>query len=229
MTSNILTETIAATVHGRFVVRTAAGEKAPLLVTFHGYAENAERNLEAVMEIPGVHDWTVVAVQALHPFYNVKTGEVVASWMTKLDREPAIVDNTRFVGDVVGRARSLVGTEDVLVYAGFSQGTAMAYRAAAGAGHPCHGVVALGGDVPHELTEQGLRDFPPVLIGRGEGDEWYTQEKVESDVALLEAMGASVETCVFEGGHEWSAEFRRRCGEFLRRCLGAAPTSPTGC
>ncbi|MEE8138551.1 MAG: dienelactone hydrolase family protein [Thermoanaerobaculia bacterium] len=228
MSPQVVAEVIEAAVHGRYLVRPAAAGASPLLVTFHGYAENAERNLEAVMEVPGVHNWTVVAVQALHPFYNAKTGEVVASWMTKLDREAAIVDNTRYVAEIVRRVRSTLGNPEVLVYAGFSQGTAMAYRAAA-AGHSSRGVVALAGDLPPELAEKRLQGFPPVLIGRGEADEWYTHEKVERDLALLEAMGAPVEICVFEGGHEWTGEFRRRCGEFLRRCLGAALTSTTGC
>ncbi len=216
--TQVHSETLEATVQGRYLVRPGTADKAPLLLTFHGYAENAERNLEAVVEIPGIHDWTLVAVQALHPFYNAKTGEVVASWMTKLDRELAIAHNTRYVGRVVERVRASLEDEGVLIYAGFSQGTAMAYRAAAGSGHSCHGVIALGGDVPPELAEQKIRGFPPVLIGRGDADEWYTREKVERDLALLERLGASVETCVFEGGHEWAAEFRRRCGEFLARC-----------
>ena len=54
-----------------------------------------------------------------------------------------------------------------LAYLGFSQGAAMAYRAAAGSGHPCQGVVVLGGDVPPELEGRDLASFPPVLLGRG--------------------------------------------------------------
>jgi predicted esterase len=218
MSAHINSETLETTVQGRYLVRPGTAEDAPLLVTFHGYAENAERNLEAAVEVPGIHDWTVVAVQALHPFYNSKTGEVVASWMTKLDRESAIAHNIRYVGQVVGRVKASLKVDGVLVYAGFSQGTAMAYRAAAGSGHRCHGIIALGGDVPPDLAERETSNFPPVLIGRGDADEWYTQEKVEHDLALLEAVGASVEICVFDGGHEWAAEFRRCCGEFLTRC-----------
>ncbi len=43
----------------------------------------------------------------------------------------------------------------------------MAYRAAAGSGHACRGVIVLGGDVPPELESRDLGHFPPVLLGRG--------------------------------------------------------------
>ena len=165
---------------------------------------------------PSVSDWTLVAVQALHPFYNNKTGEVVASWMTKLDRELAIGDNIRYVGGSGGSGPGHeTGVEGPLVFVGFSQGVAMAYRAAAGAGHPSQGLIALGGDVPPELADRDLGGFPPVLIGRGSREEWYSQGQLESDVAVLRAKGIAVETCVYNGGHEWTKEFRQRCTKFL--------------
>ena len=68
------------------------------------------------------------------PLYNSKTGEVVASWMTKLDRVEAIADNTRYAGAVLEKVRAELGVAPPIVFVGFSQGTAMAYRAALGAG-----------------------------------------------------------------------------------------------
>jgi hypothetical protein len=81
----------------------------PLENGFHGYGENAERLLEAILEIPGISAWHVVAVQALHPFYNAKTGEVVASWMTKQDRLLAIDDNIRYADRAIEAAKQEVG------------------------------------------------------------------------------------------------------------------------
>ncbi len=87
------THTIAATVHGRFLVREGPPDR--LLAGFHGYAETAEKHLNELLKIPGVDDWTIAAVQALHPFYAGRTQEVVASWMTPLDRQ---VDFLTFPG-----------------------------------------------------------------------------------------------------------------------------------
>ena len=207
---------VAATVHGRYLLEAPAeAEGAPLLVGFHGYGENAERHLEELRRIPGASRCVLCAVQALHPFYN-RTGEVIACWMTRLDREQAILDNVRYVASVVASVRQELPVSERLVYLGFSQGAAMAYRAAAGTGHPCHGLIVLGGDVPPELEEQDLSRFPPVLLGRGSSEEWYDAAKMEHDVELLRGKSVDVRPVIFQGGHEWTDEFRATAGEFLR-------------
>ena len=59
--------------------------------------------------------------------------------------------------------------------------------------------------------------LPPVLVGCGTKDTWYTEAKMNADLAVLENLGADVETCLFEGGHDWTPEFYARAGAFLRR------------
>lgn len=214
---------VATLVHGRFLVETPANvDGCPVLVGFHGYGEAAERHLEQLRKIPGASQWVLCAVQALHPFYN-RAGEVIASWMTRQDRELAIQDNILYVAGVVAELkRTLPVSRDRLVFLGFSQGAAMAYRAAAGSGHPCQGVVVLGGDVPPELEQRDLSGFPPVLLGRGSSEEWYDAAKMEHDVEVLRTRGVDVRPVVFTGGHEWTNEFRAAAGEFLREVLGQA-------
>ncbi len=207
---------IAARVHGTYLIAAEDSPKSPLLVGFHGYGETAERHLEELVKIPGAQAWTVAAVQALHPFYT-RTNQVVASWMTHFDRERAIADNTQYAVDVIAALR-LRGGVGPLVVVGFSQGAAMAFRAAAGcqrAGFAVAGVVALGGDVPPDVAAAGLGDFPPVLLGGGLSETWYTPTKLEHDRALLAAAGVRVEAVSYQGGHEWTDEFRGRAGEFL--------------
>jgi predicted esterase len=100
-----------------------------------------------------------------------------------------------------------------LVFLGFSQGVAMAYRAAYS--HPnASGVIALAGEVTPDIAGP----LPPVLIGRGTQEEWYTDEKLKKDLSILATI-TTVETCVFNGGHEWTEEFRGAAGEFLRGML----------
>jgi predicted esterase len=209
---------IATSVHGTYLIEPPAPDQAagaPLLVGFHGYGENAAVHLAELAKIPGASRFLLCSVQALHPFYN-KAGEVVASWMTRHDRERAIEDNIRYVAAVVARLRReyRVGAER-LVYAGFSQGSAMAYRAAAGSGHPCRGVIVLGGDVPPELAARELPGFPPVLLGRGAREQWYDEAKMAHDVEVLQAKGVDVRPLVYPGGHEWTDEFRQAAGAFL--------------
>jgi predicted esterase len=210
--------TIATLVHGRYLL--AAPEEvagSPLLVGFHGYGEGAERSLEELRRLPGAAGatgWTLCAVQALHPFYN-RTGQVIASWMTRQRREHAILDNIRYAASVVAEVKRTLPVSERLVYVGFSQGAAMAYRAAASSGHACRGVIVLGGDFPAELASLDLTGFPPVLVGRGTTDEWYDEAKMDRDLEVLRGKGIDVRTSVFTGGHEWTDEFRAAAGQFL--------------
>ncbi|MEA2237321.1 MAG: hypothetical protein QOC81_2045 [Thermoanaerobaculia bacterium] len=197
--------TIPASIHGRYVVRPGPAEH--LLIGFHGYGENAEVHMAELHQIPGIERWTIVAVQALHPFYMHRTGAIVASWMTSQDRELAIEDNRAYVRSVVDRFPH----PRQLVFLGFSQGVAMAYRAAQGSA--ATGLIALGGEMPPEVMESRAL-MPPVLIGRGTREEWYTEEKLKKDVSFLSSI-TKVTTWVYEGGHEWTAEFRSAAGEFL--------------
>jgi len=213
---------IATLVHGRFLVEAPADPAGcPLLVGFHGFGETADKSLEELRKIPGAAQWVLCAVQGLHPFYN-RTGDVIASWMTRQDRELAIADNIRYAASVVAEMQRTLPVSGRLAFLGFSQGAAMAYRAAAGSGHACHGVVVLGGDVPPELETRDLGLFPPVLLGRGSSEEWYDAAKMEHDVELLRRKNIDVRPLVFTGGHEWTNEFRAAAGTFLREVFSPA-------
>jgi predicted esterase len=192
------TKIIETRTHGRYLVR--RGESNRLLVGFHGYGENAERHLAELERLDA--DWTLVAIQALNRFYT-RSEEIVANWMTREDRELAIDDNIHYVRCVLQE----LGPHEKLVFAGFSQGAAMAYRAAASI--RCDGVFVLAGDLPPDVASLSV----PVLIGRGERDEWYTAEKLKKDLSFL----TQAESCVFNGGHEWSDSFRTVASEFLSR------------
>ena len=212
MDSEPLLRTVEARVHGRYLVHTpATAGPWPALFSFHGYGEDASTNMAVLQRLPAASDWLLVAVQALHPFYT-KNERIVASWMTRQDRELAITDNVRYVAGVVESVSREFGiTKAPIVFAGFSQGAAMAYRAAASV--PAAGVIVLAGDVPPDVTQP----LPDVLIGRGTTDNWYTDEKMTADVARLKRLARGVETCVFEGGHEWTDAFTTAVGAFLER------------
>ena len=211
---------LPAQTQGRYLIEDRPGPL-PLLVGFHGYGENAEIHLEQLRRLPGADRFRRVAVQALHRFYNTRKNEVVGSWMTRLDREQAILDNLDYVRQVQGEIERDFGPVPGLVYIGFSQGAAMAYRCAARIARPCQGVVVLGGDVPPDVADDPKASLPPVFIGRGTDDTWYTEEKHIRDLDALRSRGAPVETLVFSGGHEWAPPFMEAAGKFLEQAIGA--------
>lgn len=209
-----VTRLIPTPTTGRYLVEPATHAGAPFLVGFHGYAQRAEDLLADLRRIPGTAAWNLVSVQALHRFYSSKTRDVVGSWMTSLDRDQAVEDNVVYVRRVVAELGG-----GGLVFAGFSQGAAMAWRAAARCG-PCDGLIILGGDLPPDVAGAPALALPPVLLGRGEEDPFYTAAQMERDVAALEALGAPPEVLRFQGGHEWSPGFLEAAGRFLERVRG---------
>ena len=157
--------------------------------------------------------------QALHPFYLGRSSSVGASWMTSADREMAIEDNLAYVAAAEAAVRREHPVNTV-VHAGFSQGVAMAFRAAV-AGGTTAGVVALGGDIPPEVRVRPARVWEGlrVLLGRGERDEWYSQAKMDDDAAFLRTRPVALATSVFDGGHEWLPAFSAAASALIDECL----------
>jgi predicted esterase len=213
-----LIRTIPTTIHGRYLVAPCASAIGTL-VGFHGYQENAAINLDALRRIAAGRQVQLVSVQGLHRFYT-RSNDVIASWMTKEDRDLAIADNIAYVSAVLTAVAGEFDLPRPLVYTGFSQGVAMAYRAAVFVQRPCDGLIALAGDVPPDVVPMAA-GLPATLIGRGTTDTWYNAEKSAADLAVFRGGGAAVEEYVFEGGHEWHASFLERAGAFLDRVIAA--------
>jgi predicted esterase len=209
--------TIEARTHGRYLVDPPeVPGVAPVLAGFHGYGETAQTMLDNLRALArpaagSSDDWCLVSVQALHRFYT-RQQDVAATWMTREDRELEIADNTAYVWSVVRAVEREYSVRRPLIFVGFSQGVAMAYRAAvAGA---CDGLVVLAGDVPPDVAPRASA-LPPILLGRGTGDTWYTAQKAASDLALLRRAGVDVTEHVFEAGHVWDARFTTAARDFL--------------
>ncbi len=221
---------IPTTIHGRVlfqdaaafapeVLRRAVSTSGALIVAFHGYGESGDDALAAVRSIAGSEAWAIAAPQALHRFYTRDQQKVVGSWMTRQDRELAIADNVGYVDRVIAAVRDTAGNDDAgtpgpVCFIGFSQGASMAYRAALMGSHRPAGIVALGGDIPPEVKTAPANAWPPVLIGAGMRDDWFNG-RVDSDLAHLRTLGVAHDVVRFDGGHEWTDEFRDAVSEFL--------------
>lgn len=210
--SDIYERRIPVATHGRFLVaRPQLATPRRLILGFHGYGENAAIQLARLQSLARAPFYLLASVQGLHRFYRRQDNEVVASWMTREDRDLAIVDNAAYVSAIITALEDEWGlVPEPIVLAGFSQGVAMAFRAA------CHlavqvkratAVVAIGGDVPPELDASALSRLSAVLLGRGERDEWYTEEKWTADIERLQNAGVTLAPRAFDAGHDWTDDF----------------------
>jgi predicted esterase len=211
--------------HGRVLIKEAgaANTDRRLLVGFHGYAQNAEDMLAELDRIPGGDAWTRVSIQALHQFYSRGNERVVASWMTRQDRDLAIADNIRYVDSVV-RSLLVDAPQTPVVFVGFSQGVAMAYRAGILGAHRARGVIAVGGDIPPEVKNEPADRFPVILVAAGETDTFYTPAKLDADEAFLVSIGVPHEVFRYHGGHEWTDPLRDRIHRALEPIIRGSVT-----
>ena len=217
--------TIAVRTHGRYLIDSRGGAVATL-VGFHGYQENAAIHLEVLRRIAAGRAINLVSIQALSRFYT-RANNVVAGWMTSEDRELAIADNIAYVTAVLDEVAGETGMAGPLIYCGFSQGVAMAYRAAAFVPRSCVGVIALAGDVPPDVAPVAA-GLPMVLLGRGTEDAWYTSEKATNDLVVLRGAGVTVDEHVFDGGHVWHDAFVARAGTFVDDRIATTGPAPEG-
>ena len=211
--------TLPTVTTGRILIEDPAGSGSRgLLIGCHGYGQNATDMLDEMRRIPGADQWTLVSVQALNRFYTRNDQSVVASWMTREDREQAIADNIEYVNRVVSRLSEdteIPAGQRSVVYLGFSQGASMAARAAVRGARRASGLIMLGGDIPPDVRDDASLQWPPVLIGAGRDDKWYGA-RIDSDVQFLESRGVRHEIVRFAGGHEFTEEFRNAAGDWLR-------------
>ena len=213
----MIERTIAASTHGRYLVLPpCASDPAPLLVGFHGYAEDAGAQLERLRAIPGSDAWLIVSIQGLHRFYQRRTNDVIASWMTRQDREHAIADNLTYVDAVVDEVSREFAALPRVVFAGFSQGVAMAFRAAAASSRGVAGLIAAGGDVPPEIGLETLARVGSALVCRGVHDPLYAPATFQNDLRRLRESAVQVTSLEFDGGHEWSTPVLDAASFFLR-------------
>ena len=90
---------IAATTHGRYLL--AAGVDARgcrcCSSVFTATPRAPRRSSNACARFQARIDGRWSSIQGLHRFYQRRTNEVIASWMTRQDRELAIADNLAYV------------------------------------------------------------------------------------------------------------------------------------
>ena len=103
-----------------------------------------------------------------------------------------------------------------IVFAGFSQGASMAYRAAALGERSAASVISLGGDIPPELSTEALARIPHALVGRGADDRFYGRETNTADLRRLEAASVHVTAIALAGGHEWGEPFSRAASDWIQ-------------
>ena len=169
---------------------------------------------------PDAQRCRLISIQGLHRFYRGRGNEVVASWMTSQSRMFAMADNISYVGSVIERVLAERKVKPPLLFAGFSQGVSMAFRAAINSTALPAAVVAVGGDVPPEMAPAMLKRLSGAMLCRGVSDPVYSNEKFREDEARLIGAGVKARALEYDGDTRGRGNWMESCRAL---CASASP------
>jgi predicted esterase len=186
------------------VLATAPASPEYCLIAYHGYAEAAEKPMDALAEA-NFDDGALLAPLAPHQFYN-RAGEVVGSWMTKFDRERRVEELLEHARKLWEQAVSRWGGLPLFLF-GFSQGGANAYRVALLCGLAVRRCFVLGGDQPPEAAAVAASpESPRFTLMVGQEDQELFLRTMENDHRSLAERGYNAEHLSIQGGHDYLPE-----------------------
>ncbi len=173
-----------------------------VLFVLHGYAQLADEFLKSFTPIFR-DDLLIVAPEGLHRFYARGAGEkVVASWMTKEDREDDIEDYVDFLDEVYLEVIKAVQQKVEIKVLGFSQGAATASRWAAARNSKIDELVLWCGLFPPNVEVKNLPSNLKLTIVTASDDKFISAEEEQKQIELIKTIVPDLNHFQFEGNHE---------------------------
>jgi len=169
----------------------------------HGYGQLASSFLKRFAMLND-RKILVVAPEGLHRFYwEGFSGKVVASWMTKEERQSDISDYIAYLDAVFTQ----VVSEDVvrIRLLGFSQGTATACRWALLGKAKFDDLILWSGAFPDDvdyINNTALFNSLNIKLLVGDKDPFFSMQQVEEHKEAIVSQGVEVELIQFEGEHK---------------------------
>ncbi|HEY8164868.1 MAG TPA: hypothetical protein VIF83_04865 [Gemmatimonadaceae bacterium] len=182
----------------------------------HGYGQSAQEFI-AQFEPIAAKSRLIVAPEALSRFYLTGTtgfhgpeARVVASWMTREDRENEIADYVAYLDDVYAKIFESVDRNSVRVTVlGFSQGGATANRWVTRGKSKADRLIMWGSllatDSDLNQAAQFFRHVELTIV-YGTRDQFGNREMIDKYEKLLKQHGIPYTLRNFEGGHRMDRE-----------------------
>lgn len=177
-----------------------------IIIACHGYAQLANYFLKW-FETPTLKESVIIAPEGLNRFYwEGFSGNVVASWMTKEDRNNDIKDYVVFLDNII---KSLQLNDNIKINVlGFSQGAATATRWVEHTNFKIESLIIWAGvfpeDVPIQQINQKIKR--PIQFLVGNDDQFFNLSQIEKYQTTMKKMDANMEFTTFEGKHKVYSE-----------------------
>jgi predicted esterase len=169
----------------------------------HGYGMLAEFFSRKFLKLVD-EESVVILPEGMHRFYWQGTGgRVVASWMTKDDREVDIADNKRLLNSVLTDAG--VNKNHSIVAIGFSQGVPTLCRWLVETPFHVDRLICWASDIPQDvLHDEGIDILNKcnTQLVVGDEDEFIAEERLKEFTTKLKSVGVDFDLVNYNGSHK---------------------------
>ncbi len=176
-----------------------------VIFALHGYGQSADSFIHKFEDVSD-EKTLVVCPEGLSRFYwNGFTGDVVASWMTKKDREDDIKDNMAYLDQLYHHIISQLEPKPNISVLGFSQGCPTASRWLAHSKFACNNLVLWGGQLAHDVDFKSAENYFSDINLKfvyGDEDKFIQYGYVERQHELSKSNNLEFDTHIFNGKHE---------------------------
>jgi predicted esterase len=181
-----------------------------IVFVLHGYAQLADEFL-ASFDAVKRSDLLIVAPEGLHRFYAKGSSEkVVASWMTKEDREDDIADYVNLLDTIYAELIATNQSVEKIRVLGFSQGAATASRWCALSKNNFHELILYCGFFPPDLPPTGIPSNIALTVLTASDDRFVSAEQEKSQLEMMCKSRPDLRHIRFEGKHEIDSLVLRR-------------------
>lgn len=169
---------------------------ATVWILIHGYAQKGDVFLQSFQELAN-ENILLVAPEALNKFYTKGGyGDVVASWMTRDNRENEIENYVAYIESVVTYFQQKGFTTFNIL--GFSQGVATVSRFLKFSSIISFDkVILFAGEIPAEVDYNQLSNFKKLFYICGDNDPFFNATAMQAKYSNI----AGMQFMLFEGGH----------------------------
>jgi predicted esterase len=177
-----------------------------LIIALHGYGQAARTFIHHFKDLIGDGETLVVCPEGLNRFYwKGFTGEVVASWMTKENREFDIRDNMAYLNDLYAHLMGQLPKDTKVTLLAFSQGCPTMSRWVAKCRPEFHHLILWGGHLAHDVDYAPSGNYfsdKELLFVYGESDQFLPFGYRERQAMLAKVGDLDFRTISFDGKHE---------------------------
>lgn len=175
-----------------------------MVIAFHGYGQAARK---FIYKFEGLDDGKtlIVCPEGLSRFYWKNfTGDVVASWMTREDRQDDIDDNMNYLNTLLADLLTKISDKVEITVLGFSQGCPTASRWVSSQRPPIQNMIMWAGQLAHDEDYAASADYfkkKRLLFVYGNEDEFLPFGYKEKHLKLAIQAGLEFDVKEFEGKH----------------------------